>query len=50
MLVLHTSLFLLDVPETYCIIQTGSSEPFSVPREARGEYWALVVVNNLQCC
>ena len=42
MFVLHTPLFLLDVPETYCVVQTGSSEPFPVPREARGEYWALI--------
>ena len=34
-LVLHTPLFVLDIPETDSVVQTGSSEPFPVLRETR---------------
>ena len=36
-LVLHSPLFVLDVPETDSVVQTGGSEPFPVLREACGE-------------
>jgi hypothetical protein len=35
--VLHTPLFVLDIPETDSVVQTGSSEPFPVLREACSE-------------
>ena len=49
-LVLHTPLFLLDVPETHSVIQAGGSEPFPIPREACGKYWTLIGVDKLQWC
>ena len=41
MFVLHTPLFLLDVPETHRIVQAGSGKPFPASGEARSKYWAL---------
>lgn len=36
-LVLHTPLFVLDIPETDSVVQTSCSEPFPVLRESCGE-------------
>jgi hypothetical protein len=48
-LVLHPPLFLLNVPETYCIVQAGSGEPFPAPGKARSEYRALFREKHQYC-
>jgi hypothetical protein len=40
-LVLHTPLFLLNIPETYCIVQAGSGKPLPAPGKVCSKYRAL---------